>query len=285
MRYGAHSFIFTERWSDESLDILNRARDLGLSCFEIGIGDDVLFNAVSTRQRAHQMGLELIVSPGGAWAYHLDLSSDDPTHRHLGITWHIKQIQLAAELGATAYTGALYGHPGVLHHRKLTATEHRIVADGLHQLAEAGQQLGVCVVIEPMSHFRTHVVNTAAQALRMIQLADHPNLHVLLDTYHLITETRDYAAEITQVSNCLWGIHACESDRGAPGGGYVPWQAVKQGLRACRFDGYVIFESYNSTVGDPVGAFAQRRGMLHDVCPDGDAFVLQGLSFMRSLLR
>lgn len=284
MRYGAHSFIFTERWSDTSLDILNRARDLGQDCFEIGVGDDVVFNTATTRQRAQQLGLELIISPGGEWSRHLDLSSDDATCRQQGLAWHSKQIQLAAELGATAYTGALYGHPGVLHYRKLTAAEYSIVADGLHQLADIGQRLGVCVVIEPMSHFRTHVVNTSAQALRLIQLADHQNLRVLLDTYHLITETRDYAAEITQASTRLWGLHACESDRGAPGGGYVPWQAVRQGLHACRFDGYIIFESYNSTIGNPSGDFAHRRGMLHDVCADGDVFVRQGLSFMRSLL-
>lgn len=47
----------------------------------------------------------------------------------------------------------------------------------------------VHIVLEPMSHFRTHVVNTAQQLLALITLADHPATSwALFDTYHLITE-------------------------------------------------------------------------------------------------
>jgi D-psicose/D-tagatose/L-ribulose 3-epimerase len=135
----------------------------------------------------------------------------------------------------------------------------------------------VAIVIEPMSHFRTHLVNTPEQAMRLIDLADHPNLTVLFDTYHMITEVRDFAQAIRTVSDRLWGLHACENDRGAPGGGLVPWSPVFSALREIEFDGYVLMEAYNSGTGD----FAVRRGMFHDVCPDGEAFVRSGLEFLR----
>jgi hypothetical protein len=36
-------------------------------------------------------------------------------------------------------------------------------------------------------------------------------------------------------------------------------------------------ETYNSSIGD----FAYRRGMFHNVCPDGYAFVREGLAFLK----
>ncbi len=278
MKYGAHSFIFTDRWSDEQLHWLDTARDLGLDCWEISTGDDVTFTPSLTRRRAEALGLELFVSPGGLWPRQHDLSAGDPAQRNEGLAWHIKQVETAAELGAHAYTGALYGHPGVLHYRPLTTDEYLRIAEGLHLLAERGARDGVKIVIEPMSHFRTHVVNTPEQAMHLIALADHPNLFVLFDTYHMVTEVRDYRRAIRACGDRLWGLHACESDRGAPGGGLVPWPAVFAALADMRFEGYAIFESYNSSLGN----FAYSRGMLHDVCPDGPAFVRAGLAFLRS---
>ena len=34
MRFGAHSYLFIDRWSDEHLDILDRARGLGLPVYQ-----------------------------------------------------------------------------------------------------------------------------------------------------------------------------------------------------------------------------------------------------------
>jgi D-psicose/D-tagatose/L-ribulose 3-epimerase len=284
MRYGAHCYIFTDSWSDQQLDILDTARELGLDCFEIGVGDDVHFTPRLTRSHAESLGLELLISPGGLWPRENDLSNPDVAQRAQALTWHQRQIDLGAELGATAYTGALYGHPGVLSYHPQSRDEQYFTAEGLRRLAEYGQLRGVRVVIEPMSHFRTHTVNNAEQAMQLLNLANHPNLQVLLDTYHLVTETRDYAAQVRQTKGHLWGLHACESDRGVPGGGLVPWPQTFGALHEIDFDGYMIFESYNSSIGNPPGSFAYRRGMLHDVCPDAAAFVRTGLAFLKSSL-
>jgi D-psicose/D-tagatose/L-ribulose 3-epimerase len=277
MRFGAHSYIFTEFWSDDQIGILDTVAGLGLDCFEIGIGDDVPFSHALARRRAEALGLTLIVSPGGHWPVECDLSADDGADRAAGLAWHKRQVDRAAELGAVAYTGALYGHPGVVKRRIPPADEYPRTAEGLAALAEYGAARGVEIVIEPMSHFRTHLVNTAEQTMRLLALANHPNLRVLLDTYHMITEVRDYGQAIRAVGGRLWGLHACENNRGAPGGGLVPWGDVFAALREIAFDGYIVMETYNSGHGD----FAVRRGMFHNVCPDGVAFVQQGLAFLR----
>lgn len=277
MKYGAHCFLFTDRWSDRQLDLLDTVREMGVDVFDLPVGDDVHFTPRLTRQRAETLGLELLVSPGGHWPLECDLSADDPANRVRGLAWHKKQVDLGAEVGATAYSGALYGHPGVVPRRRPSEAEYQHAADGLHRLAEHGEKLGVLIVPEPMSRFRTHLINTPAQLMRLLERADHPSLRVLLDTYHLIPEVRDYAEAIRTVGEKLWGLHACENDRGVPGGGLVPWPTVFAALKEIAFDGYLVLESYNSSLGD----FAYERGVFQDVCPDGRAFLRQGLAFLR----
>ena len=278
MKYGVHSYVFIDRWADDRLDILDTVVELGLDCFEIGVGDDVPFTAELTRRRAEALGLELLTSPGGEWPGDCDVSSDSPEDRRRGLAWHKKKVAMAHQLGAVAYCGAIYGHPGVVKRRRPPIEEHTRTADLLYRLADYAEQKGVKIVLEPMSHFRTHVVNNPEQLMALITKAGHPNLHALFDTYHMITEVRDYAQAIRTVRDRLWAIHACENDSGIPGSGLVPWDAIFRTLREIKFQGHILFEAYNSSIGD----FAYQRGMFHDVCPDGVAFVREALEFVRT---
>ena len=277
MKFGAHSIVFTDRWSDASLPILDQVKELGLDCFEFSVGDDVQFGRAAMRRQAESLGLELAISPGGEWPITSDLSSDDPSERAEGLAWHKKQVDTAHDVGATAYCGCAYGHVGVVKRRRPPADEFPRAADGLHALAEYGEEQGVQIVLEPMSHFRTHVVNTPRQVMELVRLADHDNLAVLLDTYHLCTEITDYAEGIREVASRLWGVHACENNRGRPGTGILPWDTIFSTLREIAFDGYVIMETYNSSLGD----FAYERAMFHNVCPDAEEFIEEGLAFLK----
>ena len=169
-----------------------------------------------------------------------DLAHPDPQARQAGLKWHQHWVDQAGEAGATAYTGALYSRPGRVERRPPDPDEARYAAENLHQLAEYAARRGVQIVIEPMSRFRTHLINTPDQAVALIRQADAPNLKVLFDTYHAITEVRSYSAAIHKLSAWLWGLHACENDRGAPGGGLVPWAQVFQALREIHFDGPIV---------------------------------------------
>jgi D-psicose/D-tagatose/L-ribulose 3-epimerase len=277
MIFGSHSYVFTDRWSDDSLSFLDQARALGLDCFEIGVGDDVIFDRTATRRHAEALGLELAISPGGAWPLTSDMSSEDPTERAEGLAWQKKQVNTAHDLGALAYCGCAYGHTGVIKRRRPPPDEYARIAEGLHALAVYGEEKGVTIVLEPMSHFRTHLVNTPRQVMQLVDMSDHSNLKVLLDTYHLVTEITDYAEGIHDVSDRLWGIHACENNRGRPGTGILPWNSIFGAMKEIAFDGHVIMETYNSSLGD----FAYERAMFHNVCPDAHDFIQKGLAFLK----
>ncbi len=279
VKYGAHCYILTRRWADSEIHLLDLAAELGLDMFELSVGDDVVFDPRLTGRRAEKLGLDLIIGPGGWWPLDCDLSSDDPAERAKGLAWHKRQVDVAADLGAVAYAGSLYAHSGIVKRRRPPADELPRTAEGLHELAAYASSRGVTIALEPMSHFRTHLVNTPTQVMRLIDLADHPNLRTLFDTYHLITEVRSYAEGLRALGSRLMIVHACENDRGIPGGGLVPWDDVFRTLAEINFSGYIGLETYNSGLGD----FAFERGMFHNVCPDGRAFIEQGTAFLRSM--
>ncbi len=280
MQYGAHIYIFTQRWADDQLWVLDAAKEGGLDLVELSVGDDVHFTPSRTRDHARALGLTLTAGPGGVWPLECDLSSDDPAARAVGLAWHKRQVALCAELGAAAYAGALYGHPGVVKRCRPPMEEYAVIAEGLHALAEYAAARHVRIVLEPMSHFRTHIANNAAQIMRLIEQAGHPNLYALFDTYHLISEERSYGDAIRTLAPRLWCVHACENDRGVPGGGLVPWDDLFASLHEIGFDGPLILEAYNSRIAE--GDFAYSRGMFHNVCPDADAFVRQGVAFLQA---
>jgi D-psicose/D-tagatose/L-ribulose 3-epimerase len=276
-KLGAHQFLWKSHWTDEDAGILDTARALGLTLFEISLGDDVQFDRQRVRRQAESLGIELTVGPGNLWPEDCNLSADDPRHRQRGLAWHKKIVEQVAELGAVAYCGAMYSRPGHACRRPPPADELSRAAENLHELAEHAAKLEVRVVIEPMSRFRVHLINTAAQAVNLVRQADHTNLRVNLDTYHMITEERDYGAAIRCALPLLWGVHACENDRGVPGGGLVPWPAVFAALTEAPGCVRLMLETYNTGPGN----LGFSRGIFRNLCPDAEQFVRQGVAFLQ----
>ena len=57
MHYGAHSYIFTDRWTDDTLEVLETAKELGLDGLEIAVGDNIVFGAPRVRHHAATQGV------------------------------------------------------------------------------------------------------------------------------------------------------------------------------------------------------------------------------------
>ena len=100
--------------------------------------------------------------------------------------------------------------------------------------------------MEPLNRYRTSVINTVEQVLRLLADVDRANVGIHYDTYHACLEEADLLASLETAlqSGKVTHFHACGNNRGAPGDGIVPWGDVFALLKKYGYDGHVTMETF-----------------------------------------
>ncbi len=62
IKYGVHSYLFIEQWSDDTLYVLDTARELGAEVVELSVGDDILYASVAPRRKARNQTFSLLLA-------------------------------------------------------------------------------------------------------------------------------------------------------------------------------------------------------------------------------
>lgn len=123
------------------------------------------------------------------------------------------------------------------------------MADITYKLGEAAKPYGITVVIEPLNHNETNIVNSGAEGLALMRQVDHPNVGILLDYYHMCVDHEDVSivAEAAK-SGKLAHTHISAPSRYFPRGKELeecmPFFAA---LKAAGYDGRMSSEC----IGDP----------------------------------
>ena len=151
-------------------------------------------------------------------------------------------------------------------------------ADEWKWAVESYQSLGdtlvsahdVTMAIEPLNRFETYFLNTAADAARLADEINHPNVGVLFDTFHANIEEKNIADGYRTIGAHLKHVHTCENDRGIPGSGHVEWPVHFDALRDINYDGWLTIESFGFALGDLSAAAAIWRDI--EKTPESIAF-------------
>jgi D-psicose/D-tagatose/L-ribulose 3-epimerase len=154
------------------------------------------------------------------------------------------------------------------------------LAGSLAPLAEYAGERGVRLAVEPLNRFETGVLNTAEQALELIETVDSPALGILLDTFHMNVEEKNLAAAVRAVGPRLAHFHACGSDRGTPGEDHTDWPEISQALAEVGYCGPVCIESFtaeNETI-------ATAAAIWRPLAASQDEIATGGLQFLRRTL-
>ena len=115
----------------------------------------------------------------------------------------------------------------------------------------------------------------------MIHDVGSPALKLHLDTFHMNIEEKDPAAAIRRAGPHLGHFHACGCDRGTPGNDHIDWKSIAAALRAIRYEGDVVIESFTSDVK----ALARAAAIWRKLEPTRDEIAWKGLKFLRSILK
>ena len=119
--------------------------------------------------------------------------------------------------------------------------------------------------------------SSPADAVQLVEAVGHPNVGVLLDTFHLNIEEKDVAGAYKLAGKHLKHVHTCENDRGAPGSGHVEWTQVFEALREIGYNGWLTIESF----GFALGGISAAASIWRDIERTPDVIAFEGLQFLK----
>ena len=278
MKYGVNMFIWTASYDGSQAALLPPLKEAGFDSIEVPIFRPNDFAAAAIRRSAEQNGLELTavsVLTGGT-----NLISDDADVRKRTVT-HMKDcIAAVAEAGIQLMAGPLYSPVGYLPGRRRNADEWAWGVDGYRQLGDTLKQHNVTIAIEPLNRFETYFLNTAADAVAFADEIAHPNVGLLIDTFHSNIEEKNVPDAYRTAARHLKHVHTCENDRGTPGSGHVDWKGVFDALREIGYDGNLTIESFGFSLGE----ISAAASIWRDLAPTPDSIAIEGVKFLKQMV-
>lgn len=132
----------------------------------------------------------------------------------------------------------------------------RRLQDGLAELAPIAHAHGVTILIEPLAPHLANVVNSLADAVRIVKAIDNPGVLTMFDTHNAVAEKTPHDALLTRYLPWIRHVHLNEMDGSRPGAGSYDFRPVLRVLRNNHFPYWVSVEVFRFSEGGP--AIAER---------------------------
>src|SRR5258707_5144539 len=123
MKFGIHSLLFSETFTERDLPLLEKAKEMGFDAVDIVPFDVDDLPASQVRQRAEDLGLEIIIEIG--MPAYANIISPEASIRAAGVDLSKRLIDVSVEAGATVFGGVNYAGWGYLTGRMRTEEEWR----------------------------------------------------------------------------------------------------------------------------------------------------------------
>lgn len=281
MKIGVNTWVWTSPLTTAALTTLvPKTAEMGFDWVELPLESLDDFDHKTAASLISDYGLG--VSAAAVMSPDRDLIHPDAAVRENGMAYIRGAIQAVQRIGATNLIGPIYSAVGRCWQAtpEERARDMDLLVDNLRLLADYASDHGVVLCLEPLNRFETSFLNTAEQAVEVIDRVDRPACKMMLDTFHMNIEERALGDAIRAAGPRLQHVHACENDRGAPGSGNVDWEAVASALKEIGYDGPVVIESFTPAVK----SIARAVCIWRPLAESQDALAVDGLVFLRKLL-
>ena len=245
---GIHALVWAGDLAPVSArTIIQNSKEAGFNLVELSLHAPEVMDIALTRDLLQEFDMKVGCSRGLSFA--ADVSSEDPECVRRGIAMLEEGVTLASELGGNYFGGILYGamakYPG-----PLTAKGRQNATDSVKRMADFAAKKGITLGLEVVNRYESNQLNTALQALEMLDKVNAPNVKVHLDTYHMNIEEANFIAPVLACGERLGYVHIGESNRGYLGSGTINFPELFKGLAAINYQGVITFESFSSAVVD-----------------------------------
>jgi D-psicose/D-tagatose/L-ribulose 3-epimerase len=279
---GIHYGYWTQYWSTEPLQFVNRAKKCGFDILEVNAPKvtrmtktdrDVLKGA------AADAGLALTYSIG--MTADMDLVSDDVAIRKNGVAFLQEVAHAMKYMGGSVLAGINYSSwprkllPG---EDKQILTERAVA--GVREAIKAAEDCGVIFCVEVVNRFEQFIMNTAAEGVAFAERVGSPSCKILLDTFHMNIEEDSLRDSIVETGDWLGHFHLGETNRRPPGRGRMPWPEIFAALREINYQGAVVMEPFLLPGGEVGRDISVYRDLLGS--GDLDEEAARSVQFVRS---
>jgi D-psicose/D-tagatose/L-ribulose 3-epimerase len=275
-RIGMHFSLWASTWTRASAEAaIPEAARYGLEIIEIPLLAPQTIDVPHARDllAAHR------IAPSGSLCLPPDkLATKEP---HAARDFVLAALETAHALGCAFLGGVTYSALGYKTGVAPTEAEYDCIARALRPVAARAAELGMTLGLEPCNRYETHLLNTAAQSLALLDRIGVASTAVHLDTYHMNIEEKGIGHGLRVAAGRAPYIHISESDRGVPGTGTIDWDDAFAALAEIGFAGDLVIESFVTLPPEIASALCVWR----PVARDRFEVLEQGVGYIRDLAR
>jgi D-psicose/D-tagatose/L-ribulose 3-epimerase len=281
MRLGINTFLFTSPFTNESTKLFKTFKRWGFESIEIPVEDPAHIDPAHVKRELDRHGL-VCGSVCACMGPDRDLRGT-PEQQQTGLDYMKRVLDQMVVLDCPSLIGPVYSAVGRAdavppdEYKQQWAT----VVMNLKTLCQHAEARGKQVCLEPLNRFETDFINTCDQGLKMLKAVGSPALKLHLDTFHMNIEEKCQADAIRKAGKRLGHFHACGSDRGTPGNDHIDWKPIAAALKAVRYQGDVVIESFTSDVK----VIARAAAIWRRIEPTQNEIAVKGLKFLKRTLK
>jgi D-psicose/D-tagatose/L-ribulose 3-epimerase len=278
MRFGLNTFLYTSPFTTaQAPAIFAKFARWGFATVEVAIEDPSHVDPVAVKAAAAKAGIaigSICAAMGPGRDFRGSVAEQRAAQGYLKAL-----VDQAAVMGCPRIIGPLYSVVGLIgsHDDKTKAAHFKLVVKNLKELGAHARAKGIELCIEPLNRFETDFLNTCDQGLRLIKAVGLPNVRLHLDTFHMNIEEKNQAAAIRKAGKYLGHFHACGTDRGVPGADSLDWKPIVAALKAVKYKGDLVIESFTTDVK----VIARAAAIWRAIEPRRDDIPVKGLANLR----
>jgi D-psicose/D-tagatose/L-ribulose 3-epimerase len=277
MRFGMNLLMWIDTLSDEALPYLDELKEIGFDVVELPVFDlDNMENYAKWNKRLDELGLDRTGT--AVRGPEENMISPDASVRRKGIEANQRNLDCCAALGCEVMAGPMHSALGVFSGAGPTEDEWKWGVEGMRQVAEHAEKVGVRLGIEYLNRFECYLLNTAADGARFVRDVNHPYCQMMYDTFHSHIEEKSTPAAIRALKDCLVHVHISENDRSTPGSGNVRWAETFDTLHEIGYNNTMVVEAFGLALEKLVPATKIWRRMYQSE----RQLATDALSFMKA---
>ncbi len=221
---------------------------------------------VTERTRDKQMPIIRYTPETNGYPYNMMLGDERMRRESLDMIKLAMEMAKEMDAGFTLISAAHAGYltgPDAIWQR---------LADNLRELCEFAEEIGIDLLLEPLTPYESNVVCNAHDVLRALSLVPSPRLYSMVDICAPFVQGEPVMSYFDKLGDKLRHLHIVDSDGASdshyiPGEGKMPLRELMRDIIDRGYDGYCTIELVTMYMNEPRLYARQALARFRDLLP------------------